>query len=642
MIKSVLIANRGEIARRVMRTAKRLGIRTIAVYSEPDERALHVSEADQAIAIGAAAAAESYLNAEKILAAARDADAEAIHPGYGFLSENADFAAAVEAAGLIFIGPTPDVIRTMGEKNAAKACMEKIGVPIIPGDLGQDQDGAALAAAAKKTGYPVLIKAVAGGGGRGMRSVAGPSDFAQALQAAKREAASAFGDDRMIIEKQIVRAKHIEVQVFADGIGNAVHLFERDCSIQRRHQKVIEEAPASGISKNLRSLMCADGVRIAEAIGYRGAGTIEFMVSGDAYYFLEMNCRLQVEHPVTEMITGLDLVEWQFRIAAGEGLPLAQDGVCASGHAIEARLYAEDPAHGFLPASGRIETLSWPDARNGLRIDTGVRAGDAVSINYDPMIAKLAVSAETRDQAIEALGAALAGTEITGLKTNRAFLERIARSDEFKRGEMDTTFIEAHLPALLAAALSVPAGAVIRAAVHLLGERKRQSGNDPWQRTDAWRLNQACEDRLYFAEPDDGPRIDVGVTFTPDGYALELWGNAYAAPEPGSVSRSNDGALITVHMDGADHTLVYLHPDLMDDTADEIESDITAPMPGIIIDVPIKAGQTVAGGDIILVMEAMKMEINITAPADGVVEAVYYAPGDEVSEGETLLHFEAN
>ena len=642
MFQSVLIANRGEIARRVMRTAKHLGLRTIAVYSEPDAGALHVIEADQAIAIGAAAAADSYLNVDKILAAAREAEAEAIHPGYGFLSENPDFAAAVEAAGLVFIGPTPDVIRTMGEKNAAKAWMQKIGVPVIPGDLGQDQDGGALAAAAKKIGYPVLIKAVAGGGGRGMRSVAGPDEFAQALAAAKREAASAFGNDRMIIEKQIIRPKHIEVQVFADGKGNAVHLFERDCSIQRRHQKVIEEAPASSIAENLRIAMHADGVRIAKAIGYRGAGTIEFIVAGDVYFFLEMNTRLQVEHPVTEMITGLDLVEWQFRIAAGEGLPLAQDAIQASGHAIEARLYAEDPAHGFLPASGRIERLKWPAAMDGVRIETGVRTGDEVSINYDPMIAKLAVRSNTRDQAIAALVGALAETEITGVKTNRAFLERIARSDAFAGGEMDTTFIEAHLPALLTGAPSVPAKAVIRAAVHLLEARQRQSGNEPWARTDAWRLNQPRKDRLYFAEPDDGPRIEVGVTFTPDGYELELWGNSYAASEAGSVSRSADGALITVHLDGADHTLAYLHPDLMDDTADAIESDITAPMPGIIVDTPIEAGQSVAAGDILLIMEAMKMEINITAPAARVVEAVYYAPGDEVSEGEILLRFEAN
>jgi len=645
MFQSVLIANRGEIARRIIKTAKRMGIRTIAVYSEPDAAALHVSEADHACCIGPAAAADSYLNLEKILAAARESGAEAIHPGYGFLSENADFAAASERAGLIFIGPAPDVIRTMGEKSAAKNLMQEIGVPVIPGYHGDDQDGATLADAAEKIGYPVLIKAVAGGGGRGMRAVTEPAEFTAALGAARREAAAAFGDDRMVIEKQINRARHIEVQVFADIQGNAVHLFERDCSIQRRYQKVIEEAPASGIAEPLRAAMHADGVRIAKAIGYRNAGTIEFIVEAEDYYFLEMNTRLQVEHPVTEMITGLDLVEWQFRIAAGEALPLAQDAIRASGHAIEARLYAEDPAKGFLPASGRIESLNWPSGIDGVRIDTGVRAGDEVSINYDPMIAKLAVWSETRDQAIATLGGALAATEITGLKTNLAFLQRIAGSGAFADGEMDTTFIEANLPMLLARPPSVPAEAVILAAVRLLEDRKQQTRSSPWLRTDAWRLNQPREDRLHFAEPDDGPRIVVGIAFTQDGYELELWDKTYAARditfEADSISWSADGTLITVHVNGADHLLRYLHPDLMDEVADHIESDITAPMPGVIVDVPIEAGQTVGRGAILIVMEAMKMEINITAPAAGVVKAVYYAVGDEVSEGEILLHFEA-
>ncbi|MDX1576797.1 MAG: acetyl-CoA carboxylase biotin carboxylase subunit, partial [Kiloniellales bacterium] len=498
MFERLLIANRGEIACRVVRTAKRLALRTIAVYSEADKNALHVALADEAEPIGPPAAAESYLNIEAVLVAAKASRAEAVHPGYGFLSENPDFAEACAAAGLVFVGPPAEAIRAMGSKDRAKVLMERAGVPVLPGYNGRAQSTKALERAAAKLGYPLLIKPSAGGGGKGMRRVDRAADLGPALDGARREAAAAFGDARVILERFLARPRHIEVQIFADQRGRALHLFERDCSIQRRHQKVIEEAPAPGLSAKLRAAMGRAAVAAARAIGYVGAGTVEFLVDGKSFYFMEMNTRLQVEHPVTEMITGHDLVEWQLRVAAGEALPCGQGDLAITGHAIEARLYAEDPARDFLPAPGRLERLRFPKEGRHLRIDSGVREGDEISHYYDPMIAKLIVAGKDRPAAVARLTRALAATEISGVATNLAFLERIAAHADYRAGRIDTVFVERHGESLLPAdglvsdeALALASLAVLlrREAEARAAARASDDPYSPWQETDGWRLN---------------------------------------------------------------------------------------------------------------------------------------------------------
>ncbi len=649
MFRKILIANRGEIACRVARTARRLGVATVAVYSEADRDALHVAMADEAVAIGPAPAREGYLVTERILAAARATGAEAIHPGYGFLSENADFAEACVKAGLVFIGPPASAIRAMGDKAASKALMEKAGVPVVPGFHGAEQGEKKLAKEAERIGFPVLIKASAGGGGKGMRIVERAADFSAALASAKREAAAAFGDDRVLIEKYLTRPRHIEVQVFADTKGNTVHLFERDCSIQRRYQKVVEEAPAIGLDPKRRSALCAAAVAAAKAVGYVGAGTVEFIVAGDLFAFMEMNTRLQVEHPVTEAITGLDLVEWQLRVAAGETLPLAQDQIETRGHAIEVRLYAEDPARDFLPATGRLETLAPPPTGPRVRIDTGVRQGDAITIHYDPLIAKLVVWGEDRAAAVRQLTSALARYRIAGLTTNREFLYRIATDPAYGAGEFDTGFIARHRSALLPAARLAPEAALAAASLARVLDQSAaakapgEGAGDPWspwRRRDGWRLNGATYQDICWR---DGETIRVvRVHYADTGYELEIAGQrvgARAAWESedsiafafGGTRRRADvlrhGDIVVVLLDGFEHRLHCVDPLAPTVVVDETGGRLTAPMPGKVIEVKTAAGRRVKRGEALLVLEAMKMEHTIVAPADGVVEGVHYAAG---------------
>jgi len=660
LFHKILIANRGEIACRVARTARRLGIATVAVYSEADRDALHVAMADEAVAIGPAPARESYLLGERILAAARASGAEAIHPGYGFLSENADFAEACVEAGLVFIGPPASAIRAMGDKAASKALMEKAGVPIVPGYHGAEQAEKKLAQEAERIGFPVLIKASAGGGGKGMRIVERTSDFAAALASAKREAKAAFGDDRVLIEKYLTRPRHIEVQVFADAKGNTIHLFERDCSIQRRYQKVVEEAPAIGLDPKRRSRLCAAAVAAAKAVSYVGAGTVEFIVSDELFAFMEMNTRLQVEHPVTEAITGLDLVEWQLRVAAGEALPLSQDQVETRGHAIEVRLYAEDPRRDFLPATGRLEILAPPPTSARLRIDTGVRQGDLISIHYDPLIAKLVVWGEDRPAAVRALGAALARYRIAGLTTNREFLYRVATDPAYGAGELDTGFIARHRDALLPAPAPAPEAVLAAATLTRILDQSAaavapgDAGDpwSPWRRRDGWRLNGATYQDVCWLDGDEA-RV-VRAHYLGAGHQLEIDGRRIAADGRwdsetavaltldgrrlrADVLRQDDSVLVL--LDGIEHRLQYVDPLSPTVVVDETGGRLTAPMPGKVIEVKTAAGRRVRRGEALMVLEAMKMEHTIVAPADGLVEAVHYAAGDLVEEGADLIAF---
>jgi len=663
MFSKLLIANRGEIACRVIRTARRMGIKTVAVYSEADAGALHVAMADEALPIGPAPARESYLAIPKIIAAARASGAEAIHPGYGFLSENADFAEACERAGLIFVGPPAEAIRAMGDKAAAKTLMEQAGVPVILGYHRADQSEATLVKAAAQVGYPLLIKASAGGGGKGMRIVEAASDFAEALASAKREARSAFGDDRVLLEKYLVRPRHIEVQVFADSHGNAVHLFERDCSIQRRHQKVIEEAPAVGLSEEMRLKLGAAAVAATKAAAYRGAGTIEFILVDDFFAFMEMNTRLQVEHPVTEAITGLDLVEWQLRVAAGEALPLGQDAIRHRGHAIEARIYAEDPARDFLPATGRLAILAPPAETASVRIDTGVRAGDTVTIHYDPLIAKLIVHGADRTAAVQRLAEALSQYRIAGVVTNREFLYRVATHPAYAAGEIDTGFIGRHRAALIPPQTPAPFAALGAASLaHVLdaassARARGTSGGDPWSpwhRRDGWRLNgETYQDLLW---RDGAEERQVRVHNANGAYRLASGNHSCAA----AAAWESDGILVltldgtrrraavmqqrdavTVQLDGIEHRLYYIDPLSPTVAVDETGGRLSAPMPGKIIAVKTAAGKRVKRGEALLVLEAMKMEHTIVAPADGTVERVNYAAGDLVEEGAALIAFAA-
>ncbi|ADL00894.1 acetyl/propionyl/methylcrotonyl-CoA carboxylase subunit alpha [Brevundimonas subvibrioides] len=627
MFTSVLVANRGEIACRVFRTAKRMGIRTIAVYSEADAKALHVREADEAVLIGPAPARESYLDAARVLAAAKATGAEAIHPGYGFLSENAEFAEAVMAAGIVWIGAPPAAIRAMGLKDAAKKLMVEAGVPVTPGYMGEDQSPERLKAEADAIGYPVLIKAVAGGGGKGMRRVDAAEAFLDALGSCRREAASSFGDDRVLIEKYILSPRHIEVQVFGDAHGEVVHLFERDCSLQRRHQKVIEEAPAPGMDEATRAAVTAAAVKAAKAVNYVGAGTIEFIADGteglraDRIWFMEMNTRLQVEHPVTEAITGVDLVEWQFRAAAGEPVPLRQDQLAIHGWAMEARLYAEDPANGFLPSIGKLEHFVLPD---GVRIDTGVEQGGEVSQFYDPMIAKLIVHAETREEAAAGLAEACGSVEVWPVRTNAGFLVRCLEHPRFVAGDVDTGFIGAEEGALTA--VGEPPEAVIQDASDLLWRSRAVDSGDAWDTeygSRGFRLNGAAVMQQTFFI--DGIRHQAGYL---NGYPVVSYG-----PEI-------DGGLVVFH--GGDRYEVSRQAPRSGAAGTASDGSLRAPMPGKIVATPAKAGDVVTKGQPVIVLEAMKMEHALNAPFDGVVGEVAFAVGDQVAADAVLAVVEAD
>jgi 3-methylcrotonyl-CoA carboxylase alpha subunit len=658
VFSKILIANRGEIACRVIRTARRLGIATVAVYSEADRGALHVEEAGEARPIGPAPARDSYLNICAIIAAARASCAEAVHPGYGFLSENAEFAEACEEAGLVFIGPPAEAMRAMGSKAAAKALMARAGVPVVPGYHGDDQDPAHLAAEAGRIGFPVLIKASAGGGGRGMRVVAEFGEFAAALEAAKREAAGAFGDDRMLIEKYLARPRHVEVQIFADRHGNAVHIFDRDCSIQRRHQKVIEEAPAPGLDEGRRRAMGEAAVAAARAVGYAGAGTVEFIADAHGYYFIEMNTRLQVEHTVTEAVTGLDLVEWQLRVAAGEGLPLRQQDLVLKGHAIEARFYAEDPEREFLPQTGTMHRLRFPPPEIA-RVDSGVRQGDSVTPYYDPMVAKIIAWGEDRPAAIARLRLALAETAILGLHSNLGFLARLAAEPDFAAGAVDTGFIERHRAVLIPAHRPAPDVALAAAAVSRLRAREaairaaaQHSGDpySPWAGNECWRLGGVGRQDLTFRDLAEDRTIQA--TARGPGWLLQIDDQAVLAngdqrPD-GAFAITIDGirkqvivldhgAETAVFIDGESWLLVEIDPLAARQGEDPAGGRLSAPMPGRVTRLLVEAGSTVRRGQSLMVIEAMKMEHTIIAPADGTVEKVRFAVGDMVEEGAELI-----
>jgi len=662
MFAKLLIANRGEIACRVIRTARRMGIRTVAVYSDADADALHVREADGAFRIGPAPARDSYLKIASILDAARRSGADAIHPCYGFLAENADFAEACSDAGLVFVGPPPEAIRAMGSKAEAKRLMEVAGVPVVPGYHGADQGLEQLHAEAARIGYPILIKASAGGGGKGMRIVQAGEDFAAALVSARREAQSAFRDDRVILEKYLDRPRHVEVQVFADRFDTVVHLFERDCSIQRRHQKIIEEAPAPNLSAERRRAMHGAAVAATRAVRYRGAGTVEFIAEDERFYFMEMNTRLQVEHPVTEMIAGLDLVEWQLRVAAGECLPLRQDQIASRGHAIETRLYAEDPSRDFLPSTGTLHGLRFPLAASDLRIETAVRDGDAVTIHYDPMIAKLVAWGEDRDTARRRLIAALVETRVAGLVTNRDFLLRVLRHPAFASGAFDTGFIARHRDALLPTPGPAPFVVLAAASVSLLLDQQqaaRSAGgrshdpHSPWHERDGWRLDGAASQALRWRDAEK--ERPVRATPRRGGYAVGVEGESHAVHAEatlGDLVLDIDGARMpftvvrrdnafTVIDDNATWRLTFVDPLAVAPEASVAGGRLTAPMPGKIIQVLASAGETVKRGQPLLVLEAMKMEHSIAAPADGVVEHVNYEAGDLVEEGAQLVVFKA-
>ena len=658
MFETVLIANRGEIARRVIRSARRMGLRCVAIYSEADSAAAHVAEADAAYCIGPAPAAESYLRAEAILEAAKAAGAEAIHPGYGFLSENAAFAEACAAAGIAFIGPPAAAIRAMGSKSEAKALMQQAGVPLVPGYHGFEQAAEALVAEAHKVGYPLMIKASAGGGGKGMRVVQQPGGFLEALQAARREAKASFGDEHVLLERYLPAPRHIEMQIFRDDFGNAVHLFERDCSSQRRHQKVIEEAPAPGLGEDIRAEMSEAALRAAETIDYRGAGTVEFLLDGDGFYFMEMNTRLQVEHPVTEMITGFDLVEWQLRVAAGEPLPVSQDDVVARGHAIEARLYAEDPAAGFLPSTGRLLQLAFPEDAEGIRIDSGVRPGDSVSIHYDPMIAKVIAWGADRATALSRLQRALARTEVAGVVTNIGFLQAVLSHTRFAAGVVDTAFIDQQRATLVAADEDVPAFVLAAAALAEIGWRRADAEaaavassdpHSPWRLTNGWRLNAETHSDLTFLNGEEA--LEVKVFYGREGLRLALPDGEVSA----AAELASDGRLALrlcdvsfsarvrrqwlerwVIVEGASYLLTL--EDVLRGVASEAGASgrIVAPMPGKVTAVLVEEGEAVEAGVPLLRLEAMKMEHTLTAPHGGIVELLNCVAGDMVEEGAEL------
>ncbi|PJI96047.1 3-methylcrotonyl-CoA carboxylase alpha subunit [Acidovorax sp. 69] len=667
MFTKILIANRGEIACRVAATARRLGVKTVAVYSDADANAKHVAVCDEAVHIGGSAPKESYLRWERIIEAAQATGAQAIHPGYGFLSENEDFAKACASAGLVFIGPPPSAIKDMGLKAESKQLMEKAGVPLVPGYHGSDQDPALLKREADRIGYPVLIKASAGGGGKGMRAVDKAEDFAAALDSCKREAINSFGDDAVLVEKYVLRPRHIEIQVFGDTQGNCVYLFERDCSVQRRHQKVLEEAPAPGMTPALRQQMGEAAVAAARAVKYVGAGTVEFIVEQPGgyakpedmkFYFMEMNTRLQVEHPVTEAITGLDLVEWQLRVASGEPLPLRQDELRITGHAIEARICAENPDNNFLPATGALNVYALPECvtfeRGAVRVDSGVRQGDAISPFYDSMVAKLIVHGDTREQALARLDEALAQTHIVGLATNVQFLRRVARTDAFKNAQLDTALIPREQAVLFhQEPVGLPLAAAAAVAQTLLKERASE-GVDPFSRRDGFHTHGVVQRRFEFEF--GGEHAKAWLTYERGGNLhLAVGEGSAAVAGPLVFSARADGIELqyagqrtraAVYAQGeVDHVFTPLGAtqitaiDLLAHSGEAAAEGgrLTAPMPGKVVSFAVKAGDAVTKGQPLAVMEAMKMEHTIAAPADGVVQELLYAPGDQVTEGAELL-----
>ncbi len=679
MFNTILIANRGEIACRVAATARRLGIRTVAVYSDADAQARHVAACDDAIHIGGAAAKDSYLRADVILQAAQASGAQAVHPGYGFLSENEGFAAACAAAGISFIGPPASAIAAMGSKSAAKTLMAKAGVPLVPGYHGDNQDAAFLQQQADAIGYPVLIKASAGGGGKGMRVVENTAAFAGALESCRREAAASFGNDQVLLERYLQKPRHIEIQVFADTLGNCVYLFERDCSVQRRHQKVVEEAPAPGMTPERRQAMGEAAVAAARAVGYVGAGTVEFIAEPDGrFYFMEMNTRLQVEHPVTEMICGQDLVEWQLRVAAGLPLPATQAELHILGHAIEARIYAENADKNFLPSVGRLAHLSLPPhvaftvgqgATGGepaaVRVDGGVRAGDTITPFYDPMIAKLIVWGADRDQARARMLQALAQTHIVGVHTNVAFLSRLMQDTAFADADLDTGLIERQHATLLPKPAPVPDAVLALATANLLAARepKDHTPLDPWAVADRWRVGGTQRERFVFL--DNGQPRELAyhagepASLHLAGQAQDFsWSGSHVAPSVGQDGKSQalrvrlgtqqsegtvvrEGAKLYVFVNAQRYVLDL--PDAGAATAHSAHAggQLTAPMPGKIIAVQVKPGDSVRAGQPLMVMEAMKMEHTIAASAAGKVASVLFQPGDQVAEGAELIKMEA-
>jgi 3-methylcrotonyl-CoA carboxylase alpha subunit len=651
MLQSLLIANRGEIACRIIRTARRLGIRTIAVYSSADRGALHTLLADEAVEIGPAEARQSYLAIDRILQAARDTRAAAVHPGYGFLAENADFARACHAAGIVFVGPPADAIDRMGSKSVARQLMAAAGVPVLPGYDGDDQSDGVLETEARRLGFPLLMKPSAGGGGKGMRIVRSSAELGDALAGARREASKAFGDSKLLLERFVEQGRHVEIQVFADMHGATVHLFERDCSLQRRHQKVIEEAPAPGLSAATREALCSAAVAAARVVGYVGAGTVEFLYDGRDFYFLEMNTRLQVEHPVTEMITGVDLVEWQLRVAHGEPLPLRQAQVTQRGHAVEARLYAEDPERGFLPSIGRIERLRFPGHLEHVRIDAGVREGDEVSVHYDPMVAKLIAWGSDRFDAMDRLRAALVATDVDGLRTNTRFLWEILGHEVVRAGDVSTRLLESGLSPrgathadtraawLIAGAIGtglgtgrapglpwaerdgfrVNASATVRVALRLGTERHwlrlRPAGRDVEIELDGqWHLLDTCE------------LADGRISGRIDGQSFEA---RYEAGHDGFVLRRECLRFEFAADTGAEHRASAEH-----------EGHLRSPMPGLVLDVRTRLGEQVEAGTVLVVLEAMKMEHSLSAPWAGTVSGVAVKPGDRVEEGVELVVLE--
>ncbi|GAB3350792.1 acetyl/propionyl/methylcrotonyl-CoA carboxylase subunit alpha [Lysobacter tyrosinilyticus] len=658
MFDKILIANRGEIACRVIATCKRLGIATVAVYSDADRDARHVRLADEAVRLGPAAARESYLRADALLDAALRTGAQAIHPGYGFLSENADFAEACAARGIVFIGPPASAIRAMGDKRAAKALMAAAGVPVTPGYHGDDQSAELLRQQADAIGYPVLIKASAGGGGKGMRLVERSEDFAAALASCQREAEASFGDARVLLERYIVRPRHIEIQVFADTHGNTVHLFERDCSVQRRHQKVLEEAPAPGMDPQRREAMAAAAVAAAKAVSYVGAGTIEFIVSQDGeFHFMEMNTRLQVEHPVTELITGTDLVEWQLRVAAGQPLPLAQDQLTIRGHALEARLYAEDASRGFLPSTGELLHFAVPAASKHVRIDTGVEQGDSITPWYDPMIAKLIVWDEDRERALQRMRRLLADVHVVGVTSNVDFLQKLVDHDAFARADLDTGLIERGADTLLAPPVAADAEAQQLAALAFILRRRaaqRGDGSSPWDAHDGWRLRghasrtltlacageeipvriEASGDEFRIARGDETP---ITVRGRIDGATLQAWFGEHRVTSQAVF----DGAHLHLFHRGRHHRFELLDPLRTTATGAAAHGGgLNAPMPGRIVQLLALPDAPVTKGTALLVLEAMKMEHTLLAPSDGVVRQFLVKAGDLVADGAALLDFE--
>jgi 3-methylcrotonyl-CoA carboxylase alpha subunit len=662
MFNKILIANRGEIACRVIKTARRMGIRTVAVYSEADANARHVRLADEAVLLGPAAARESYLVADKIVEACQRTGAQAVHPGYGFLSENADFADALAASGIAFIGPPASAIRAMGSKSEAKKLMGAAHVPLTPGYHGDDQDPALLHREADAIGYPALIKAAAGGGGKGMRLVDKSEDFLDALASCKREAISSFGNDHVLIEKYITKPRHIEIQVFADSHGNCVYLFERDCSVQRRHQKVLEEAPAPGMTLERRRQMGEAAVAAAKAVGYVGAGTVEFIANQDgSFYFMEMNTRLQVEHPVTEMITGQDLVEWQLRVAAGQPLPLRQEQLAIRGHALEARIYAEDANKGFLPSTGRLVRLAPPAESLNVRVDTGVEEGDEITPFYDPMIAKLIVWDEHRDAALARMRKALADYQVAGVTTNIDFLSRLVACPAFAGADLDTGLIERQKDFLFPAAQPLPRDVLLVATVgellweqHAARQAAKASGDpwSPWHARDGWRMNLSAARTLSFK--DGETLIDAKVRYQGDQWQITVNGETTLArgkklEGDRFAVELDDRRLIasvvavddkrSIFLNGSTYSLLRDDPLHRVDAGDSHGGGLTAPMPGKVVALLAQPGQKVEKGTPLLILEAMKMEHTITAPAAGIVKAFCYAAGEQVSDGAALVEF---